>query len=651
MEYTFVAQPHARGVKRPKVESACEACKKRKKRCRHRTAPWQPISDLSENQERQISRSNDTQPQHDGPRDLPTLHTTDAESSISKSKRSGNRAIGLTEGPPARTRRFVGDLNPEAFLAQVGSGQPALDHDRDRVGIWVDSADEDDNSGEAEEPTPQVGLGKALRATDLRAQGETYEDVTPQKEDQNALLDIYFSSVHPILPIVDEVEFRKIYSAGKAPISLVQAMCLVSGKAERSRPYLRIRGESVALSYRTFAQRLYNSLSRHMEDGAKLDKVLLIQVCALCSLYSEGPNGLEESSMQLAKAIQYAHTIGIHLGRTQPEHQQEHLKHLFWSLWGLDRLNAGVNGRPVMLHERDIGLEMKPEPTSCGGAFQIWLQMVGLLDRIIGFYRPSADPAETGWEADFPSFEEIVDAAHGWRLGRGLLVSLEIFYHAIAILSHRSRMSDEGLLSKPSSTRQRLSLLQLVSLLEFHSCEDLVPLPFVPYAFSLALSVAYRQLRQARYTLHRERAIVAMRRCCQILTRLGRVWRTANAVAKIGAQALASLREASFDDGYLAMQPESTGSFNSRDMASVASEASAEKSRTSTVAESAPVLSSQEETSLNGIFSGQIEDIDALFGGILDLNLPSNLNDNFADHLSGYNDIFDDRTNLDQGFI
>jgi len=44
-----------------------------------------------------------------------------------------------------------------------------------------------------------------------------------------------------------------------------------------------------------------------------------------------------------------------------------------------------------------------------------------MLNRVIDLYRPSTLPSVTGWEDDFPMFEEMVDEQNGWHLSTSLL--------------------------------------------------------------------------------------------------------------------------------------------------------------------------------------------------------------------------------------
>lgn len=81
-----------------------------------------------------------------------------------------------------------------------------------------------------------------------------------------------------------------------------------------------------------------------------------------------------------------------------------------------------------------------------------------------------------------------------------LPVPLELLYHAVTILSCRSRKD----LAKPGglvpSARQNLSAAQIVAILEEEvpGSNRLPLLPYVPYAVSLSVSTCYRQIRHTR---------------------------------------------------------------------------------------------------------------------------------------------------------
>lgn len=71
-------------------------------------------------------------------------------------------------------------------------------------------------------------------------------------------------------------------------------------------------------------------------------------------------------------------------------------------------MNAAFNGRPVLMHERDMGMDIfKIFQLQTYPCFRVLLEVVSLLDQVIQLYRPSnLVPADL--ENGFPSFEQVV---------------------------------------------------------------------------------------------------------------------------------------------------------------------------------------------------------------------------------------------------
>lgn len=148
--------------------------------------------------------------------------------------------------------------------------------------------------------------------------------------------------------------------------------------------------------------------------GRERDKINLIQVLALMSLYSEGPDGTVDASMHLAQAIHHGQTIGLHLGRSSGHGGSQ--TRLFWCLWILSNFNAGLNGRPRLILDLDIGLKLDEAYELCGPATRILLAISQLLTKIIGLYQPTATLEIEGIEEDYESFENILDRCGAWDL-------------------------------------------------------------------------------------------------------------------------------------------------------------------------------------------------------------------------------------------
>lgn len=115
---------------------------------------------------------------------------------------------------------------------------------------------------------------------------------------------------------------------------------------------------------------------------------------------------------------------------------------------------------------------------------------------------------------------------------------MELFYHSVAMLSHKSHSPNNPGRATASHVRQSLSSVRVISILQNESPNDLPPLPIVPYAISTAMTVAYRQFRQSKLLSHRKRGKEDLKTCCNLLNRLRTSWWSAGAMADLGCAAL-----------------------------------------------------------------------------------------------------------------
>ena len=334
-----------------------------------------------------------------------------------------------SELPPARGRltnspsKFIGDMTPESVLQgqmkERGVGGPG----QSQVGYFISAKEKELGANYDSERLQSTGpaLPKGAdqeRKLRIQIALESYlqalgVSLLPCQTDTDALLEIYFSSVQPLLPVIREDRFTADYEGGTAPTVLVQAVCLIASRHDAARPHLRFQDEmATLLDPKEFADRLYLSILAALNAHLESDKLVLIQVNALLSLNREVSAEHDDNSVHLAKAIQYAYSMGLHLDHARKEHQDEWMEKLFWCLWGLDKLaNGSISARPTQLKEADIGLtNMMNMEQYRHTPFGIWLRLCTYLEEIIAFYRPSADPSSTGWEEDFPAFEEVVGA-------------------------------------------------------------------------------------------------------------------------------------------------------------------------------------------------------------------------------------------------
>jgi hypothetical protein len=106
--------------------------------------------------------------------------------------------------------------------------------------------------------------------------------------------------------------------------------------------------------------------------------------------------------------------------------------------------------------------------------------------------------------------------------------------------SHKSLSINAPVKSTPSYVRQSLSATRVIHLLNAESPERLPPLPLVPYALSMALSVVYRHFRSRRLKVHINRATEELKQCVQLLDRLRNAWWSAGTMADIGRAVLSN---------------------------------------------------------------------------------------------------------------
>ncbi|KAI9740203.1 MAG: hypothetical protein M1834_004781 [Cirrosporium novae-zelandiae] len=489
---------------RKRVHKACDICKKRRKRCKHIF----PEQENEPGESIRASVTKDTGESHPQFTTLLELHgpptpshnappiSPEFDPGLSTSRDNTTDRSSPSTSPPSspEASRFIGDLNPESVLLERPHSQ-GHDEDRgqDKIGLWV-------QPDEQESGTKKDKAGKSIKSQVERCRWaprygrmrldptvqwsmNTYLDaigatVLPETSDLLALVDLYFSSIHIILPIVDESEFRAAYANNTVPTLLVQTICLLAAKHDRAAPYLKFPGDTTPRGPREFSERLYSVVSASINNKVVSDKLTLIRILCLLSLHLEGHNGAEDASMHLTQAIHHACSLGLHLGRARKEAEPQSHQKLFWCLWSLDKLHTATNSRPVLLNDRDIRpREFSSVLSQKDHAFGIWLRIAEVLDKVINYYRPGVLPNSTGWESDFPSFDEIVG------MGAGSEVT-----------------TVDGLLDHPT--------------------------------------IAYRHLRQNRLKVHKDRARTEIEECCQLLANLGKKWWAGNAMAGLGHKAL-----------------------------------------------------------------------------------------------------------------
>lgn len=478
---------------------------------------------------------------------------------------------------PARPR-FVGDLNPEAvFLTSAAAPQQ---RDRTECGVWAkpgspaaepphtlhashrshrhsgSGSGDGDRGGDGDGDAAGDGNAAAggLAATQqISREYRAYLDsigafTLPEAGTRTALIDIFFASVAPLLPLLDEAAFRAQHARTAVSLPLLHAVLLVAARHPHAAPHV-VGGDA---GVRAFAAAAAAKVRALLHGGVERDRLTLARIHALLALHAEGPGGTEAASLQLATAVHHAHSLGLHLDRRTPD---PHELALWWSLWALDPLHAALCGRPLCVRREDVSAPQPPPPSppappalqapyraassggsgsddgadGCSGGGRPWLapslQLAQLLADVIELYRPAAGGPLRVWARPWPPLTAFVPASAAGEAPD----TLRLWYHAVAILSHR--LLPPGVPAPPTapaSYRRRLDSAHAILALFAARPVLWPPLPLVPYSVALALATFHAALRRDA------RARPAFVSACATLERLGTCWWFADAIARMG---------------------------------------------------------------------------------------------------------------------
>ncbi|KAJ0418919.1 hypothetical protein BJY00DRAFT_287241 [Aspergillus carlsbadensis] len=349
------------------------------------------------------------------------------------------------------------------------------------------------------------------------------------------LLQIYMTNVHPIFPIVDYESYQAMTAGCSEKTLLSQAICIAVSRDRRAKEYLFLRAQP-NMSHADISKSLSSAVTTFISLGLVQDKLVLVQALSLTSLFTQFSGDRQEPAELLSRAICHAHTLGLHHKcHSSAGHDETAGTRLFCCLYALDILNSACLGRPVQLHHRDLGRDLSSSIAAQEGPFQLFLRVIQLMDRVIDIYRPHEDSA---WKGAFPSFQELLEAipADMSAVPVHLIATIEVLYHAVAILScHSTNM--HGISRTPSSesqVRQNLSASSVTHIVGEEFRNELSGFPFVPYAVALALRTSYHSVQRSKAPIFEARARRAFISNCRILQELGGDFHSASLMADLG---------------------------------------------------------------------------------------------------------------------
>ncbi|KAL4868427.1 hypothetical protein BDV12DRAFT_169701 [Aspergillus spectabilis] len=502
--FTFVAN-NSSGLPRARKQTrrACEFCRKRKRRCTHGSR----LASQSLATQSRLTVSTD---------DTPSL-----ELPIDQTLCSGDRIDGESW--------FVGNMDPEgAFLIAARPASDSKEIRQHDLGVWLPAGNAYLQLPVKRRRSSVISYPDPLISSLLR---EQCLNVLPSPDDMAALLRIYMENIHPIFPILDYHAYQSMTATSPEKILLSQSICIAVSKDRSAKQHLHL--PAVHTSHPDFSQSLSGALSTLVALGLVQDKLVLVQALSLTSLFTQFSGDRQEPAELLSRAICHAHTLGLHHHCYSSPQQEQISTRLFCCLYALDILNSACLGRPVQLHRRDFGRDLSASIAAQDSCFQLFLRTIQLMDRVIEIYRPGENGT---WKGVFPSFQDLLEEPDTSDIPMHLVATIEVLYHAVAILScHSTNLHGiSRTRSSESNIRQSLSASRVTYIVgeEFHN--QLSLFPFIPYTVALALRASYHSLHQSKAPIFRERAQKQLVANCRILRELGDEFYSASLMADLG---------------------------------------------------------------------------------------------------------------------
>lgn len=383
----------------------------------------------------------------------------------------------------------------------------------------------------------------------------------PPQEDLDILMQVFKQEIHPILPIVDfsmQALSGPIDRENPATVILRQAICLAVCKNVSAGPHLKLpESETGQLSFqkpREFADKLFGALKIALDIGLVDDRLELIQVLALTTFHSYGPDGDDEIARLCGQAVHYAYSSGLHYPWRPGDHISEVRRiELLYSLFALDKIIAMVTGRPAILRENEVYLPAQGDTMlkELSPGLRLLFRLSQMLNQVLDLYRPRA-PGETSgeecaWEASWPEFEDLAAQYDLQTMRASTQTCLELLYYAICALSYRPSQPPTGLnyipgvILSPASQTSKIRHHYCAQRISFLLTLETTMLPFVPYAVSLSLTVALRNLQQTTLESTKILARGDVERNLRVLAELTETYWHAESAGTIGRQLFQNL--------------------------------------------------------------------------------------------------------------
>ncbi|KAJ7772566.1 fungal-specific transcription factor domain-containing protein [Mycena maculata] len=204
-----------------------------------------------------------------------------------------------------------------------------------------------------------------IRPWEERSNEDTPRYVFPAQDLIASLVDLYFTNVHPTLPLLHRPSFERSVAEGLHLENYMFGATLLAVLAVASRysddPRVFVPGSNSTLSSGWMFFDQVQIVRKSLFDEPSIYEV---QLYCLITLFTLGTSSPQASWLYLGLGVRFIQERGEHRRKrdgSKPTAENELWKRAFWSLLSLDRTVCSFLGRPSAIHVEDYDVELPLE--------------------------------------------------------------------------------------------------------------------------------------------------------------------------------------------------------------------------------------------------------------------------------------------------
>ncbi|KAI7850219.1 fungal-specific transcription factor domain-containing protein, partial [Circinella umbellata] len=324
--------------------------------------------------DKSVANTNTTNKQKDNKKDESDT------SSNSKNNNWKHDPSGLSSLNSTGITRYVGDMSPLPFLAQKINFEDArvastIGFKVRKFGHSLLLYKEDDKE------RAQGASERMLRAAGKLKPGQTINTMNDwiyavagiDRVTSDRLMRVYFTYIHPGLPVINKILFLKQYRRQLGDYPAPSLLCAIYGAAVRYVHNCRFFGDKVLPDepdnwdlQEGWSENLFDHLLVYVK-GRYTPCVATIQALVIGQFHRASLDEKAASGWLLnSAATRMAQDLGLHRaseGWDIPDSEKETRRRLWWAVYIMDKWSAAATGRPQTIFDEDCD-EVYPNESS-----------------------------------------------------------------------------------------------------------------------------------------------------------------------------------------------------------------------------------------------------------------------------------------------